>query len=51
MKKRRKTRPPKIFIVKDIHGREWTTKEGLMKIYGVYAADTKKYFYELEKRK
>lgn len=47
MKKRRKTRSPKVFVIRDLQGREWTTKDGLKILYGIYAADFKKYFYEL----
>lgn len=46
--KRRKSQSPKIFVVKDTRGREWTTKEGLKYIRGICALDFKKYFYELK---
>lgn len=48
MKMRRELRSPKIFVIEDIHGREWTTKEGLKYLYGVYAVELKKYFYEVK---
>ena len=37
----------KIFVIKDVDGREWTTKRGLEILLGVCAADSKKYFYEI----
>lgn len=49
MKRRRKS-PPKIFVIRDIHGKEWTTKTGLKLLRGIYAVDLKKYFYELERK-
>lgn len=48
MKTRRELRSPKIFVIEDIHGREWTTKEGLKYLCGVYAVELKKYFYEVK---
>lgn len=45
--KRRKSQSPKVLVIKDRYGREWTTKEGLKSIRGVYVLDFKKYFYEL----
>lgn len=48
MKRRRKFQRPKIFVIKDIHGTEWTTKTGLKYLCGVYAVDSKKYFYEVK---
>lgn len=39
--------PPKYFIVRDIHGRDWTTKEILQKLFGIRATDSKKFFYEI----
>ena len=48
--KRCKSHSPKIFVVKDTHGRERTTKEGLKFIRGICALDFKKYFYELERK-
>ena len=38
----------KIFVIKDIHGKTWTTKRGLEILLGVCAADSKKYFYDVE---
>lgn len=49
MMKLYKFQTPRIFVIKDIHGKEWTTKEGLRLIRGVCAADFKKYFYDLDK--
>lgn len=40
---------PRIFIIRDIHGKEWTTKKGIELIYGISAADFKKYFYDINK--
>lgn len=37
----------KIFVIKDINGKTWTTKRGLEILLGVCAADSKKYFYEI----
>lgn len=48
MKRRRKFQSPKIFVIRDIHGKEWTTKEGMKILHGVYAVDFKKYFYEVK---
>ena len=48
--KRRKSQSPKIFVIKDMQGQEWTTKEGLKFIQGVYVLDSKKYFYKLLRR-
>ena len=48
--KRRKSQSPKVLVIKDRYGREWTTKEGLKSIRGVYVLDFKKYFYELVRR-
>ncbi len=45
--KRRESQPPKIFVIRDTQGREWTTKEGLKFFKGICAADSKKYFYEV----
>ena len=42
-----KNKPPKIFVIRDIYGREWTTKEGLYFLKGIYAVDFKKYFYRV----
>lgn len=42
-----KFKPPKIFVIRDTQGREWTTREGLKYLRGVYAVDSKKYFYEV----
>lgn len=47
MKRRRKFQRPKIFVIKDINGTEWTTKTGLKYLCGVYAVDSKKYFYDV----
>lgn len=47
MKRRRKSQP-KVFVVRDIHGKDWTTKNGLKLLRGIYAVDSKKYFYELK---
>ena len=47
MKQRHKFHLPKIFVIKDIHGREWTTKRGLEIIRGICAVDIKKYFYDV----
>ena len=38
----------KIFVIKDVQGKTWTTKRGLEILLGVCAADSKKYFYELK---
>lgn len=43
-----KFKPPKIFVIRDTQGREWTTREGLKYLRGVYAADSKKFFYNLD---
>lgn len=48
--KRRKSQSPKVFVITDRHGQEWTTKEGLRVIYGIYALDFKKYFYKVRRR-
>ena len=45
---RRKSQLEKVFVIKDIHGVEWATKESLHYLFGVYAADSKKYFYEIK---
>lgn len=37
----------KIFVIKDVNGKTWTTKRGLEILLGVCAADSKKYFYEI----
>ena len=49
MKRRRKS-PPKFFVIRDIHGKDWTTKNGLKLLRGIYAVDFKNYFYELERK-
>lgn len=37
----------KIFVIKDVNGKKWTTKRGLEILLGVCAADSKKYFYDV----
>ena len=40
-------RDSQIFVIKDVDGKTWTTKRGLEILLGVCAADSKKYFYEI----
>ena len=46
--KRRKLQSEKFFVIRDIHGKEWATRESLFNLFGVYALDFKKYFYEVK---
>lgn len=46
--KRRKSQVEKFFVIKDVHGVEYATKESLRYLFGVYAIDYKKYFYEVK---
>lgn len=48
--KRRKSQLEKVFVIRDIHGVEWTTKAALYYLYGIYAIDSKKYFYTTERK-
>lgn len=48
--KRRKSQLEKVFVIRDIHGVEWTTKAALHYLYGIYAIDSKKYFYTTERK-
>ena len=45
--KRRKLQSEKFFVIRDIHGVEWA-RESLFNLFGVYALDFKKYFYEIK---
>ena len=45
--KRRKLQSEKFFVIRDIHGVEWATRESLFNLFEVYALDFKKYFYEV----
>lgn len=48
--KRRKSQLEKVFVIRDIHGVEWATKDALYYLYGIYAIDSKKYFYTTERK-